>query len=155
MTLESSALYRQSRAEIDTPGLLPTGQIGFVDDVGAFAREETWVAQTAAHGRIHPGWESSLQLGFTRNRASLRAFDRPFGCDQRLLLARWTNTQSVYRTPVKGLGLAAPHLGLVWDAEVQQQEGENQFDLPGRPLHDARTLIAGLLELAGDSGPWA
>ncbi|MGH8575744.1 MAG: TonB-dependent receptor plug domain-containing protein [Gammaproteobacteria bacterium] len=156
LTLESSALYRQSRTEIDVPGLLPTGQIGFVDDLGAFAREETWVAQTAAHGHIRAGWESSLQLGFTRNRASLRAFDRPFGFDQRLLLARWTNTQSVYRgTSEIGLGLAAPHLGLVWGAEVQQQEGENQFDLPGRPLHDSRTLIAGLLELAGDSGPWA
>ena len=156
LTLESSALYRQSRAEIDVPGLLPTGQIGFVDDVGAFAREETWVAQTAAHGRIRAGWESSLQLGFTRNRGSLRAFNQPFGFDQRLLLARWTNTQSVYRgTPDKGLGVAASHWDLVWGAEVQQQEGENQFDLPGRQLHDSRTLIAGILELAGDSGPWA
>ena len=53
------------------------------------------------------------------------------------------------------MGLAVPHWELVWGAEVQQQEGENQFDLPGRPLHDSRTLIAGLLELAGDSGPWA
>jgi len=65
----------------------------------------------------------SSQLGFTRNRTSLRAFDRPFGFDQRLLLARWTNTQSVYRgTPDKGLGLATSHLGLVWGAEVQQQD---------------------------------
>jgi len=46
-------------------------------------------------------------------------------------------------------------VGLVWGAEVQQQEGENQFDLPGRQLHDSRTLIAGLLEVQGDSGPWA
>jgi hypothetical protein len=50
LTLESSALYRQCRAEIDVTGLLPTGQIGFVDDLGAFAREETWVAQTARTG---------------------------------------------------------------------------------------------------------
>jgi vitamin B12 transporter len=156
LTLESSALYRQSRAELDVSGLLPTGQIGRVDDLGAFAREETWVAQTAAHGHILPGWESTLQLGFTRNRASLRAFDRPFGFDQRLLLARWTNTQNVYRgTPDKGTGLAAPHWELVWGADIHQEKGENAFDLPGRPLHDSRTLIAGFLELKGGSGPWA
>ena len=156
LTLESSALYRQYRAEIDVAGRLPTGQIGFVDDLGAFARVETWVAQTAAHGHIRPGWESSLQLGFTRNRTSLHLFNRPFGFDQRLLLARWTNTQNIYRgTPDKGTGLAAPHWDLVWGAEVHQQEGETQFDLPGRRLHDSRTLIAGLLELQGHSGPWA
>ena len=42
----------------------------------------------------------------------------------------------------------------MWGGEVQQEEGENAFDLPGRRLHDARTLVSGLLELQGDSGPW-
>ena len=42
LTLESSALYRQYRAEIDVPGLLPTGQLGLVDDLGLSPREETW-----------------------------------------------------------------------------------------------------------------
>ncbi len=155
-TLESSALYRQSRADIDAPGLLPTGQIGLVDHIDAFAREESWVAQTAAHGRLLAGWQSSLQLGFTRNRASLAAFNQQAGFDQRLLLARWTNTHDIYRaTPERGTDLGAPDLDLIWGAEVHQQEGENLFDLPGRPLHDSRTLIAGLLELQGHSEPWA
>jgi hypothetical protein len=123
-----------------------------VDDLGAFAREETWVAQMAAHGHLLPGWESRLQLGFTRQRASLMAFNQPFGFDNRLLLAHWTNTQDLYRGATDHPG-ASRHLELVWGAEVHQEDGENAFDLPGRPLHDSRTLIAGLLELQGHSGP--
>ncbi|MGH8569355.1 MAG: TonB-dependent receptor, partial [Gammaproteobacteria bacterium] len=92
LTLESSVLYRQSRQDVDAPGLLPTGQIGFVDELGGFAGEETWVAQATARGQILPGWESRLQLGYTRNRANGEAFQLPFGFDNRLLLGRWTNT---------------------------------------------------------------
>ena len=153
LALESSVLYRQSRAEIDVPGPLPGGQIGFVDDLSAFAREETWVAQTTARVQILPGWESRLQLGYTRNRANGEAFHLPFGFDNRLLLGRWTNTQEVHRGAPGDPG-APRHLKLVWGGEVQQEEGENAF-VPGRPLHDARTLVSGLLELQGASGPWA
>lgn len=67
LTVQSSALYKHSHADIDSPGLLPTGQVGLVDDAGAFGREETWVAQTSAEWRVRPGFESSLRLGFTRN----------------------------------------------------------------------------------------
>ncbi|MGH8566839.1 MAG: TonB-dependent receptor plug domain-containing protein [Gammaproteobacteria bacterium] len=155
-TVDSSVLYQQSRAEIDTPGLLPTGRIGLVDARGAFAREETWVAQTTATLDLLPSWDSNVQLGFTRNRVSGRAFDRPFGFDQRLFFARWTNTQAIYRGTSEERGPAtAPHLDLFWGAELQQEEGENQFDLPGRALHGSRTLFSGLLELRAASGPWA
>ncbi len=155
--VDSSVLYKQSRAEIDTPGLLPTGRIGLVDALGAFAREETWVAQTTAMLDLLPSWKSNVQLGFTRNRVSGRAFDRPFGFDQRLLLARWTNTQAIYRARPEERGPATtpPQLDLLWGAEFQQEEGENQFDLPGRALHDSRTLFSGLLELQAAAGPWA
>lgn len=154
--VHGSVLYKQSRAEIDAAGVLPTGQLGLVDDLGAFAREETWVAQTSFELDISPTWESALQLGFTRNRASARVFDQPFGFDQRLLVARWTNTQTIYRGAAEdGSAPEASHLDLIWGGEVLQEEGENQFDLPGRPLHDARTRVSGVLDLAGASGPWA
>lgn len=138
LTLTSSVLYKHSHADIDSPGLLPTGEIGLVDDVGAFGREETWVAQTTAQWRLRPGFESSLRVGFTRNRVSVRSFDMPAGFDQRLLFACWVNTQTLYRGAAdQSHPLASPKLDLCWGAEAQQEEGANQFDLPGLRLRDA------------------
>ena len=156
-TLESSALYRQSRAEIDVPGLLPSGDIGLVDNRKALAGEETWVAQTAAHARLLPGWQSSLQLGFTRNRASLAAFNQQAGFDQRLLLAPWTNTHELYRaTPEQGSDPGVPDSDSIWGTEVHQEQGEEHL----RFRRDAcsTTLVRSSpasSKLQGRSGPWA
>ncbi len=35
---------KHSHADIDIAGLLSTGEVGLADDLGAFGREETWVA---------------------------------------------------------------------------------------------------------------
>jgi outer membrane cobalamin receptor len=152
--IESSLLYKHSRADIDRGGVLPTGQVGFVDDLDAFAHEETWMAQTTAYGRVLPGWQSSLQLGFTRNRVRGTIFNLPFGFDNRLFLARWHNTQRLY-SGTADHNRPAPHLELAWSLQIQGEKGANRFDLPDRPLHDARTLFSGLLELQGEVGPWA
>jgi outer membrane cobalamin receptor len=154
LVIDSSLLYKHSRADLDRGGVLPTGQVGLVDDLNAFAHDETWVAQTTAHGRVLSGWESSLQLGFTHNHAHGVIFALPFGFDNQLFLARWKNTQQLY-SGVADHTRPAPHLALGWGAEVQHKHGANRFDLPDRSLHDTRTLVSGLLELQGEAGPWA
>ncbi|MGH2669477.1 MAG: hypothetical protein ACRDH5_10275, partial [bacterium] len=88
ITLDGSLLYKRSRADNDGPGTLPNGQLGLRDDLTAFGIEETWVAQTQPSVAINRRWNSSLQLGFTRNRVATRVGDMPFGFDNRLLLAR-------------------------------------------------------------------
>ncbi len=76
------------------------------------------------------------------------------GFDERLLLARWENTQTLYRGAGDGDAPAPAELELSFGAEVQQEEGANQFDLPNLRLRDSRTLVAGLLELQAAAGPW-
>jgi outer membrane cobalamin receptor len=153
LAVDSSILYKLSRADIDRGGVLPTGQVGLVDDRNAFARAETWVAQTTAHGRVLPGWQSSLQLGFTHDHAHGVVFDLPFGFDNQLFRARWHNTQQLYSRAADH-NRPASHLELGWGTEIQHEHGANRFDLPDRPLHDTRTLVSGLLELQGEAGPW-
>ncbi len=82
-TLDGSLLYKRSRADNDGPGTLPDGRLGLRDDLTAFGIEETWVAQTQPSLALNPRWNSSLQLGFTRNRVAARALGRPFGFDNR------------------------------------------------------------------------
>ena len=113
------------------------------------------MAQTTAEWRLRPGFASRLQLGFTRNRVSVRGLGMAAGFDERLLLARWVNTQALFRSAAEpGRPPASPTLELSWGAEVQEEEGANQFDLPDLRLQDARTLVAGILELRGGLGPW-
>jgi len=160
-TLDGSLLYKRSRADIDGAGTLPDGQTGLRDDRTAFAIEETWVAQTKPSLALDRRWTSSLQLGFTRNRIAVRVQDTPFGFDNRLLLARWTNDHIVYEpasAETRDAAMTDSTLSFRWGGEVQQEEGtnqSNQFDLPGIPLHGARTIYTGLTELQGLLGRWS
>ncbi|MDQ3580688.1 MAG: TonB-dependent receptor [Pseudomonadota bacterium] len=148
-TLDGSLLYKRSRAEIDGPGTLPDGRPGLRDDLTAFGIEETWVAQTQPSVALNRRWNSSLQLGFTRNRVATRVRDTPFGFDNRLLLARWTNDHLLYEGapgPTGDRATTGSAVSFRWGGEVQQEEGGNQFDRPGLPLHGARTIYTGLTE---------
>ncbi len=154
-TLDGSLLYKCSRADLDGPGTLPDGRPGLRDDLTAFGIEETWVAQTQPSLALNPRWNSSLQLGFTRNRVASRVLGRPFGFDNRLLLARWTNDHILHEASSERASDAAMTDGTVrlrWGGEVQQEEGTNQFDLPGLPLQGARTIYTGLSEWQGGIG---
>jgi outer membrane cobalamin receptor len=164
LDLNGSLLYRRYRAEIDGPGLLPSGQIGFMDDPNAAVHEETWMAQTTATAHLLPGWDSSLQLGFTRNRSSGRATPGNFGFDNRLLLANWSNSHMLFGSPSPppspgGRGSTnysedRRRLQFTWGGEARHEEGENAFDLPGSKLHGGRGVYSGSAELQGETGPW-
>lgn len=99
LDLDGSLFYNRYRAEIDGPGFLPSGQVGFMDDLRGLVHEETWMAQTTATAHLASSWDSKLQLGFTRNRSSGRATPGVFGFDNRLLLANWTNRHTFFEFP--------------------------------------------------------
>ncbi|MGH8565651.1 MAG: TonB-dependent receptor plug domain-containing protein [Gammaproteobacteria bacterium] len=165
-TLDGSLLYKRSRAEIDRPGTLPDGRPGLRDDLSAFGIEETWVAQTQPSVAINRRWNSRLQLGFTRNRVATRVGDMPFGFDNRLLLARWTNDHILYEgasATTRDAATTDSTVSFRWGGEAQQEEGTNQFDLPHPPLfdlpalslHGARTIYTGLAESQASLGRWS
>jgi len=142
------------------------------------------MAQTTATAHLLPGWDSSLQLGFTRNRNSGRATLGNFGFDNRLLLANWSNRHTFFESssPPPHLPLAKGEEGwgslakgeerwgspardegnlggrrrlqLTWGGEARYEEGENAFDLPGLKLHGSRGIYTGFAELQGELGPW-
>ncbi len=149
VAFNSSLLYTLARAENDTVGPLPNGLIGAVDDPASDARNETWVAQARSDVDLTRSWASRLQLGYTRNSTSGRDRGRPYGFDQRLLMARFTNTHAIWHDPEAG---RVAGVKLSWGGELRQEEGENNFDLPVIMLRDARTTYTGLVELEGQSG---
>jgi len=134
--------------------MLPNGQLGLRDDKTAFGIEETWVAQTKPSLALNRRWHSSLQLGFTRNRIAGRVLGTLFGFDNRLLLARWTNDHLLYEgasARTRDAAIADGTVSFRWGGEVQQEEGTNQFDLPGLPLHGARTIYNRSDRIAGSA----
>ncbi|MGH8538332.1 MAG: TonB-dependent receptor domain-containing protein [Gammaproteobacteria bacterium] len=157
-TLDGSLLYKRSHADNDGPGILPNGQFGLRDDKTASGIEETWVAQTKPSLALNPRWTSSLQLGFTRNRIAARVLGRSFGFDNRLLLASWTNGQILYEgaaARTRDAAIADRTVSFRWGGEVQQEEGTNQSDRLGLPLHGARTIYTGLTESQARLGRWS
>jgi outer membrane cobalamin receptor len=162
LDLNGSLLYQRYRSELDTVGLLPNGQFGLVDAPFNKIHEETWMAQTTATAHLLPGWDSTLQLGFTSNRSSPQApLFGNLGFDNRLLLANWSNSHMLYKSPssppshAKGEGNQMDRrLQFTWGGEARYEEGENAFDLPGLKLQGSRGIYAGFAELQGELGPW-
>lgn len=157
LELNSSLVYTRAKTDTDVPGLLPSGQIGLVDDETALSQEETWLAQGTASLALTPRWDSALQFGFTRNHTFGQAMGFPFGFTNRLLLANWSNVHTVYECCSSDATTTQPidrAVTLTWGGEARQEEGENLFDLPAQPLQGSRSVLAGLAELQAYSGPW-
>jgi len=54
LAVDGSLRYARSRADMDRPGLLPDGEVGFVDDPNAFFRNDSWLAQSTARLALAP-----------------------------------------------------------------------------------------------------
>jgi len=145
--LNGTFYYGHTDADIDGFGVLPSGQRGWVDDFTAFGRNEIWVAQQSARMDVTPRWQSSLQLGYNRSYARVRANNITGDSDTWLWLLRWRNRHRLHQGSTAREGLA-----LSWGAEAREEEGRANSLLG--PFDDDRTQFAGLLGFEAFYGPW-
>jgi outer membrane cobalamin receptor len=146
LALDGTLYYGYTHAELDGPGLTPSGRPGFMDDLTAYGRTETWIGQQSAKLGIMPGWDSGLQLGYQRIRPRVRFHGVVAQSDSSLYFLRWRNQHNL-------TGLVSPHDDWRWDWGIDARRETGQADSPFSRFDAERSQTAGFADLEAGSDP--
>lgn len=149
-SLDSSFYFVRTREQVDGPGILSNGAIGWADDPRGLHINETWVAQTRGRYAVTADWDSLLQIGFTKDRATGvigQIGPRRFSLDltSQLWLGRWENTHRF----ALGSG-SKDNLRVVWGVDAQQQHADSSFD----NVVSTTTVVSPLVRAETEIGAW-
>ncbi len=133
VSVESSLYYVNSREAYDGPGLLANGLRGWKDDPNSLVKQQTWLAQSQVDYHLSEQWDSTLQIGFTKDQQAGRIGSLKNCCSMdlstQLLLAHWRNTYKILLD-----NQSQNSLNVIWGIDAQQRRRSGNSFVVARQL---------------------
>ncbi|TAN47069.1 MAG: TonB-dependent receptor [Methylococcaceae bacterium] len=149
-SLDSSFYFVRTREQMDGPGILSNGTVGWKDDPRGVSVTETWVAQTRGRYAVTADWDSLLQIGFTKDRVTgtvgqIGPQRFPLDLTSQLWLGRWENTHRfALNSGPKDVAR------VVWGVNAQQQHADSLFN----NVLSTTTVVSPLVRAETEIGDW-
>ena len=152
ISLESSLYYVNGRDAYDGPGQLANGLRGWKDDPNSLVKQQTWLAQSQANYHLSEHWNSTLQIGFTKDQQAGRIGSLKNCCSMdlssQLLLAHWRNTHKILLD-----NQSQNSLNVIWGIDAQQQHGESPSN-PAKVYALTNNLVSPIARAEIEWGQW-